>query len=282
MRIVITGAGGFIGSHLSDALAEEHEVWGFDNFLTGRRENGLCTTLDILDRPALYALANKVQPELVIHCAASYSDPNLWHRDTDTNVSGAINAAIIAKHHDAKIVYFQTVLPPISSYAISKIAGEQYLRLCGQPLSVFRLASIFGPRNLTGPIPTFYKRISQGEALTVVRDVTRDFIFIDDVVAYVLRQIETDTYGDFDVGSGVETSIEYVAKLMGELLDSKPEINLIDKPAGDVPHYDMNPTAPEWMTTRLEDAIERTVRWYDEAGPFDAHTHLKLEGSRAS
>ena len=89
--------------------------------------------------------ANAIKPELVIHCAASYKDPNQWHQDTATNVEGAINVAAVAKHHNARIIYFQTVLPPISSYAISKIAGEHYLRLSGQPLTVFRLAAVYGP-----------------------------------------------------------------------------------------------------------------------------------------
>ena len=86
---------------------------------------------------------------------------------------------------DARIFYFQTVLPPISSYAISKIAGEHYLRLSGQPLTVFRLASIYGPRNLSGAIPTFYRQIKAGQPCTVVEDATRDFVFIEDLVERV-------------------------------------------------------------------------------------------------
>ena len=121
---------------------------------------------------------------------------------------GAINVAAVAKHHDARIIYFQTVLPPISSYAISKIAGEHYLRLSGQPLTVFRLASVYGPRNLSGPIPTFYRRIKAGERCQVVRDVTRDFVFIEDLLARVLGT--PDGSGVIDVRSGTETPIEYL------------------------------------------------------------------------
>ena len=87
-----------------------------------------------------------------------------------------------ARHHDARIIYFQTVLPPISSYAISKIAAEHYLRLSGVPLTVFRLAAVYGPRNLSGAIPTFYRQVAAGEPCTVVEDATRDFVFIDDLV----------------------------------------------------------------------------------------------------
>ncbi len=93
-----------------------------------------------------------------MHCAASYSNPNFWHRDTQTNVLGTINATIAAKHHGARLIYFQTALPPISSYAISKIAGEQYIGLSDVEATVFRLANIYGPRNLSGPLPAFWKR----------------------------------------------------------------------------------------------------------------------------
>ena len=108
MRVLITGAAGFIASHLADRFtADGHYIVGVDNFTTGRVGNvgGLwCQTGSIVDREFFYEAANQVGPDLVVHCAASYSDPNLWHRDVDTNVGGCINAAIVAKHHDARLI----------------------------------------------------------------------------------------------------------------------------------------------------------------------------------
>ena len=201
MRILITGIAGFVGSHLAEAFtAAGHDVSGVDTFETGRGANWPATLpCDIVERHEFYGIANWVKPELVIHCAASYKDPDKWHRDTDVNVAGAINVAAVAKHHNASIIYFQTVLPPISSYAISKIAGEHYLSLSGQPLTVYRLASVYGPRNLSGPIPTFYRRIKAGESCSVVRDVTRDFVFIEDLV---MRVLDGEEDGLVDVRSG--------------------------------------------------------------------------------
>ena len=138
-----------------------------------------------------------MEPELIIHCAASYKDPHEVAQDTDTNVMGAINVAAVAKHHNARIIYFQTVLPPISSYAISKIAGEHYLRLSGQPLTVFRLAAVYGPRNLSGAIPTFYRQVKAGLPCTVVEDASRDFVFVEDLVSRVLLHVDyADPDGD--------------------------------------------------------------------------------------
>jgi UDP-glucose 4-epimerase len=192
MRVLITGAAGFIGSHLADRLAlEGHQTIGVDNLSTGRADNfnGDLRITDIVDRDAFYAVANECAPELVIHCAASYNDPNLWHRDTDTNTAGTINAVLAARHHGARLVYFQTALPPISSYAISKIAGEHYIRLAADvPSLVFRLANIYGPRNVSGPIPTFFKRLTAGDPCTVT-ETRRDTVYIADLVELVTRAI---------------------------------------------------------------------------------------------
>ena len=164
MRILISGAAGFVASNLSDRLITEgHDVFGFDNFETGRSQNlnqrMEFVEFDIADG---YPFGGSRDMDLVIHCAASYRDHEAWYRDAHTNVIGAQAIGRAAQAWNSRIFYFQTVLPPISSYAISKIAGEHYLRLSGQPLTVFRLASIYGPRNLSGAIPTFYRQIKAG------------------------------------------------------------------------------------------------------------------------
>ena len=175
MRLLITGVCGFIGSHLAERFhAQGDEVFGVDNLETGRLPNWpTACELDISQRRDLYEYANVARPDLVIHCAASYKDPAKWHRDIDTNVTGTVNAVLVAKHHGCPLVYFQTALPPVSSYAISKTAGLHYIQQSGIPHLVFRLANIYGPRNLSGPVPTFYKRLQAGDPCTVV-DTTRD------------------------------------------------------------------------------------------------------------
>lgn len=280
MRLLITGAGGFIGSHLSDSFSSENSVWGVDNFLTGRRENGLCTELDILKRPALYMLANHAQPDVVIHCAASYSNPDLWHRDTETNVQGCINAAAIAKHHDAHLVYFQTILPPVSSYAISKIAGEQYLRLSGVKLTVLRLANIYGPRNLSGPIPVFYKRLTNGQSVTVV-NTTRDMVYIEDLVRAVGLVVEHELTGTYDVCSGVQTPIVEMFSAVVNALhhptgyeDVEPQEPLSDDVQGTV---DPDNGVPMWApVVSLQDGIAQTVAAYEQDSDFPTFTHLRM------
>jgi UDP-glucose 4-epimerase len=275
MRILITGAGGFIGSTLMDALSE-HRLIGFDNFLTGRAENHSEVVFhDLTDRQTVYGLANELEPELIIHCAASYKDPQKWHQDTDTNVMGAINVAAVAKHHNARIIYFQTVLPPISSYAISKIAGEHYLRLSQQPLTVFRLAAVYGPRNLSGAIPTFYRQVKAGLPCTVVEDASRDFVFVEDLVRKVQDSIELEAEGSFDIRTGIETRISAIPQMIGELLEMEAVMKLIPRPPHDVQFYDMD--GPAMLSIPFTHGLKKAVEWYEQHGVGETYTHLTLE-----
>ena len=283
MRILITGAGGFIGSHLMDAYPN---ATGFDNFLTGRRENNTRVwEEDLLDRPSLYDFANECIPDVVIHCAASYSDPDLWHRDTDTNVAGCINAAAIAKHHGAHLVYFQTILPPVSSYAISKLAGEQYLRLSGVPLTVLRLGNIYGPRNLSGPVPVFYKRITEGKPCVVV-DTTRDMVFIEDLVRCVRTVVDNRLEGTYDVCSGWQYQIMDLYQAVAAELEHEEVPPLIPPDPDDVQGtISLDNALPSWKwqeRVSLQEGIARTVASYREGKIGDTYTHLRIGETDAS
>lgn len=274
MRILITGVAGFIGSNLADRLIYQgHEVWGVDNLETGRRENvnadvewegDALGVLGALDRDA----------DLIVHCAASYSDPEAWGRDVSTNVTDALVVARAAQKWNARIIYFQTVLPPISSYAISKIAGEHYLRLSGQPLTVFRLAAVYGPRNLSGAIPTFYRQVKAGLPCTVVEDASRDFVFVDDLVQWVVDATHPDyLHRTSDVRTGVETRILEIPGMIGQLLETEATMKLIPRPAHDVAHYDIDgPPFPS--PTPFAEGLKKAVEWYEQNGVGETYTHL--------
>jgi UDP-glucose 4-epimerase len=283
MRILISGAGGFIGSSLMDAYPD---AVGFDNWLTGRKENceGVLTG-DILERGDLYQFANEFGPDVVIHCAASYSDPDLWHRDTNTNVAGCINAAAIAKHHGAHLVYFQTILPPVSSYAISKLAGEQYLRLSGVPLTVLRLGNIYGPRNLSGPVPVFYKRITSGKPCVVV-DTTRDMVFIDDLIRCVKTVVDNRLEGTYDVCSGHQYPIMDLYQAVAAELGHEEVPPLIPPDPDDVQGtISLDNALPSWKWEErvpLQEGIARTVASYRDTIIDATYTHLNVGRDDAS
>src|SRR5262249_1045859 len=135
------------------------------------------------------------KPDVVLHAAASYKDPDNYIGDANTNVLGtAITVSNTQRLKVKRLIYLQTALcygdpveqpitvkhplePSKSSYAISKTAGEMYIQLSGLDYVSFRLANAYGPRNLSGPLPTFYHRLTTGKPCFVM-DTRRDFIFV--------------------------------------------------------------------------------------------------------
>ena len=185
----------------------------------------------------------------------------------------------MAKHHNARLIYFQTILPPISSYAISKIASEQYLRMSDQPLTVLRMANVYGPRNLSGPIPVFYKRITTGQPCVVV-DTARNMVFIEDVVRCVKKVIDEEIVGTFDVCTHAMTPIMDLFRGVAAELGHEEVPPLIPPAPDDVQGaISTEHAVPGWKaSTLLEEGIAKTVASYRLAGVGDTHTHLRLKG----
>jgi UDP-glucose 4-epimerase len=312
MKVLITGGAGFIGSHLADELlAAGHQVLVIDNYQTGRRDNNTPhKNLTIVEGTiADAALVNKAfdsfGPEKVVHAAASYKDPENWEEDTMTNILGTINIVRAAKRNNvARIIYFQTSLcyglkpleQPItlnhplysgkseggSSYAISKTGGEQYIELCGLDFISFRLANAYGPRNLSGPLPTFYQRLTTGKACFVM-DTRRDFIYVKDLTACVLKALAgKGTRGYYHISTGSDYSIKELFDSTLKALDMKLEKDVEVRPRGvdDVFTILIDPSKTikdfDWKAgTPLEAGIKAAIEWYKVNGITQTFTHLK-------
>ena len=308
MKVLITGGGGFIGSHLADRLvADGHEVLAIDTFATGRRDNlseGDGVTLvegSIADRDALDRAMADFKPEVIAHAAASYKDPEAWTEDARTNALGTANVVEAAKAGGVeRIVYFQTALcygtqplenpislehpiRPDSSYAISKTAGEQYIQLSGIPYVSLRLANVYGPRNLSGPLPTFYQRLSEDKPCFVM-DTRRDFVYVDDLLAVVLAALGGTGDGVYHVSSGSDKSIkelfDAVVEAMG--IELEEEVEVRPRPEEDAPSILLDPARTEkdfdWKAqVPLADGVAEAIAWYREHGVGATYTHLKAE-----
>jgi len=295
MRILITGIAGFIGSRLAEALLSHgHSVSGIDNLSTGRVAN-VPEAADFTEGDIRRFKDFPAGPwDLIYHCAASYKDRGAWEADASTNVLGTINVV----RHGARIVYFQTSLcygpapvspvrpdaslAPVGSYAVSKTAGEAYIRDSGVPYVSLRLANIYGPRNLSGPIPTFYKRLTEGQPCTIV-DSRRDYVYVDDLV-WVAVNAATKGEGVYHVASGADRSIaELYAAITRELGMDVPAPTLTPRGPDDAATILLDPSGTEaafgWRAmTPLETGIQRAVAWYREHGVTDTFTHLAQKG----
>ena len=233
-KILITGGAGFIGSHLTDRLlADGDEVLVIDNFSTARRDSlaphERLTVVEgtIADPDVVQGAFADFGPDAVVHAAASYKDPHAWAEDSRTNVVGSANVVQAAGEAGAgRVVYLQTALcygikpleqpitlahplrPVDSSYAISKTAGEHYVFLGDVPAVSFRLANVYGPRNLSGPLPTFFHRLSNDKPCFVM-DTRRDFVYVDDLVDLLLRAVRgAGEPGAYHASSGTDFSIQ--------------------------------------------------------------------------
>src|SRR5918912_2558079 len=118
MKVFVTGGSGLVGSTLTDLLlARGDEVLAIDNFATGRRDNlqphpRLRLVEDsIVDKSVVDGLIGDFRPDVVIHTAASYKDPDDWEADTMTNCVGSANVARACKDNNVgRLIYFQTAL----------------------------------------------------------------------------------------------------------------------------------------------------------------------------
>jgi UDP-glucose 4-epimerase len=314
MKILITGGAGFIGSHLTDQLLKEgYQVLVIDNYQTGRKDNlsphknltiveGTITDTNLIER-----VFNEFKPENVVHAAASYKDPNNWMEDAMTNIVGTINIVNASKYTEVKrIIYFQTSLcygltpleQPItinhplfsakseggSSYAISKTSGEQFIELSGLDFISFRLANAYGPRNLSGPLPTFYHRLVNNKPCFVM-DTRRDFIFIDDLIEVVIKAINgKGSKGYYHISTGKDYSIKelFNATIKALNIQLQNEVETCPRGKDDVYTILIDPSKTikdfNWHAhTPLEEGIKKAVEWYKTYGITQTFTHLNVK-----
>ncbi len=242
---------------------------------------------------------------VVVHAAASYKDPDDWEEDIETNAKGTINIVRASQEANVKrIVYFQTALTyglspveqPItlnsplfsgkseggSSYAISKTTAEQYIELSGLDFLSFRLANAYGPRNLSGPLPTFYHRLTEGKPCFVM-DTRRDFIFVDDLVNVVMGALDgKGSRGYYHISTGTDYSIKelFDSTLKALEITLEEEVAVKERGKDDVYTILIDPSKTEedfgWSAdTPLEEGIRRSIEWYKSHGITQTYTHLK-------
>lgn len=308
-KVLLTGGAGFVGSALVDRLLERgDEAVVIDNFATARRDSlpegkGSLTVREgsIADRALVDDLYSEFAPDVVVHAAASYKDPSAWTEDALTNVVGTANIVQGAESAGVgRLVYFQTALcyglnpteqpitvehplhPEASSYAISKTAGEHYIRLSTLNWISLRLANVYGPRHLSGPLPAFYQRLAEGKPVFVV-DTRRDFVYVDDLLDVVLKAVDGEgESGIYHVSTGSDVAIkdlyEATARAMG-LDPGDAEV----KPRGpdDAPSIllDASKTQKEfgWQAkTPLDEGVAVSIEWYKQYGVTESFTHLRL------
>jgi len=305
MRILITGGAGCLGSNLIEHwLPQGHVLHVIDNFATGKREvvpavKGLTVQEgSIADAGLVNACFEAFRPDVVVHAAAAYKDPDDWVEDANTNVIGSAIVARAAKAHAVKrLINLQTALcygrpqqlpippshptAPFTSYGISKTAGEQLMLLSGVPTLSLRIANVTGPRLAIGPIPTFYKRLKAGQNC-FCSDTSRDFLDMSDFITFMDLAIEPDAAtGVYNVSSGEAHSIKEIFDIVTRYLGlGAKDVPVVPPAADDVPVVSLDASdtlrAFGWKAqVAFAETIRRQLVWYDRHGVTDVFSHLK-------
>jgi UDP-glucose 4-epimerase len=270
MKVLITGGAGFIGSHLAHILAAEaHDLCIIDNLSTGKRENlplqaHAFHALDIGSKAAREVIL-QFSPEAIVHCAGqinvrkAYQDPIL---DAEQNILNTIHLWRSALEVGPQCFIYastggamygeQAILPiaekitpqPLSAYGASKYCGEYYCdyfgRLSGIRWLALRYGNVYGPRQNphgeAGVVAIFLRNILRGDVSMIYGDgqQTRDFVYIDDVIrANMLALQNPRARGIVNIGTGIETSVEMLFKLLCELLGKSTAVQYCPKREGE-------------------------------------------------
>jgi len=279
MKVLITGMAGFIGSHLADYLIEQgHEVYGFDNYLTGSKENvnpkAHCGEVDVTKFKHVLAFMQNVKPDVVFHLAAiartlwCIEDPFLAH---ETNATGTLNVLEAARRvgtvkkvvsASSNIVYAEN-----TPYWATKLMGEHYCRvynnLYGLPTVSLRFSNIYGSlrQSEKGPainvLASLRKTKREKGYLEITGDgeQSRDFTHVLDLVEAIYLSAVKDVSGtELDICTGKNYTMNEVAKYF------KCEVKYVPDRPGDIKHIVQDPSRVKellgWEAKRkLEDNI---------------------------
>lgn len=304
---LVTGAAGFIGRSIAKALlARGDSVRGIDNLSTGKRENlaGL-DGLDFIEGSITDAVAMEKAcrgVDCVFHEAAVASVPRSVAdpvTSNENNVNGTLQVLIAARNAKVRRVVYAgsssvygntPTLPkredmppqPVSPYAVSKLAGELYMRsfwqVYGLETVTIRYFNVFGPYQdpnsmYSGVLAQFSLKMLSGLAPTIYGDgeQSRDFTYIDNVVQANLLAADAppgEVAGrTFNAATGSRITLNETVKVLRELTGYSGEVHYGPERAGDVKHSlaDIS-LAQKHLRYRpavdFREGLRRTVEWY--------------------
>jgi UDP-glucose 4-epimerase len=303
MNILVTGGAGFIGSHMARRhLADGHRVVVVDDLSTGRREKvpegARFVQADIAETD-LAPLLFEEKIDLVSHHAAqidlrhSVSDPI---HDARANILGSLKIFEACRAAGACRVLFSSTggalygepeggrpakedhpTDPVSPYGCAKLSIEKYLYyyrvVHGFQTQVFRYANVYGPGQNglgeAGVVAIFAETILRSGTPKIRGDgeQTRDYVYVGDLVEAAARAIGTDRSGTWNLGTGVETSVNRLFTMIAAALDFHGKPEQAPQPPGEQRRSVLDGSAvrrdfdlPPWSP--LEKGIPITTDWF--------------------
>ena len=303
MNLPVTGGAWFIGSHLADTLlAKGHSVVIIDNLSTGKQKNlnpkARFYRMDIRS-PRLLGVFQKEKPRIAFHFAAqadvrkSVRSPQ---EDADVNILGSLNVLEqCRKHRTQKVIFastggaiygnpFQLPTPetfppePISPYGVAKLTVEHYLQsylhLHGLSFAALRFGNVYGPRQdptgEAGVVAIFAKAFTEIKRPVIYGSgrQTRDFVFVEDVVRSAFLAAKSRASGIFNIGTGKETSVRFLAEELSRIYGSGLKPRFAPLREGELERSFLDCRKAKrifgWEPkVSLTEGLTRTVRWVD-------------------
>jgi len=294
-RILVTGGGGFVGSHLVDRLlADGHDVCVIDDFSTGRREwlpDAAEVVVGDLADPETAAEAITGDLDVVVHLAADKdaSRDDIAQFRSNTTLTETVLDRMEAVGLDriaftsSSTVYGEAPRPtpedyaplePISIYGASKLAEESLLSVYGHShgftVWTFRFANVVGPRLRGAVVPDFIEKLRDNpDHLEILGDGRQEksYLSVEDCLDAMLRVIEhtDDPVNAFNLGTRTTTSVDRVATIVADEMGVDPERSYTGGDrgwTGDVPKMRLSIeklSALGWEPTRSSDEAIRAA-----------------------
>lgn len=288
-RILVTGSEGFIGSQLVSKLEKSADIYRLDLKDSLRSQNFY--KID-LNSPNLTDVINEIKPDSVIHLAAQISvldsleDPMA---DLIVNGVGTLNLvqASIASgvknfcyiNSGGAIYDKNSILPisesalthPQSPYGASKLLGEYYVQIFCEAASIgwssLALSNCYGPvrDHGKGVIYQFWKAISENRVPDIFgSEVTRDFVYIDDVVTAIQSALEKSTMSRVNISTGTETNLIEVFNFIKKILRSDINPNILEPGFGEIRRSSLSNSRAKLLLgwepkTSFEEGLEKAL-----------------------
>jgi len=302
---LITGGAGFIGSHIVEELVKRKEkVRVLDNFSTGKKENitPFFKDIELIEgdiRDLMIVKKAMKGTDFCLHQAALPSVPRSIKDPITTNevnVLGTLNILMAAKEEGVKKVVYASSssvygdtpqLPkredarasPLSPYALSKLAGEEYSKLFsslyGLETIVLRYFNVFGSRQdptsqYAAVIPKFISLMLKGKRPTIYGDgkQSRDFTYVLNVVnANLLATASKTKEGVFNIACGKRIMVNELVKNLNRVMNTDIEPLYTDPRPGDIRHSQADISRAEEVLgykigVDFEEGLKRTVEWF--------------------
>lgn len=303
MNVLVTGGAGFIGSHVVEALLSRGDkVTVFDDLSYGKRQYVPNTARfvkgSVTNHKQVAKLFESGKIQAIVHLAAQ---KNARHSvdnpvfDAQQNILGSITMLEAARKYKVKRFVFASTggvmygeakriptpetepVNPMSPYAIAKRSVEYYLRYYSEVHGIstiaLRFANVFGPRQdpkgEAGVVAIFLSQLLARKTPRIFGKgtQTRDYIYVADAVEAVLAGIDTTAQGHYNIGAGIQISVNELYKKICSISQIKRSPQYVSPISGEQQTSALDATKARkqmgWKpTTSIDEGITLTYRWF--------------------